>query len=103
MQITSPAQTYFVNRGLTEQHFCVAVDYTEHIEVASGATIRLTTKSSDGREIVNVDSRKPEHDGRVGGSGPIVRCRGDDRSHFGRTGLLCHLARRKQVGVSMLP
>jgi hypothetical protein len=62
LAVSSPAQTYYLNRGTSGQTRCYGIDYTHSIRVAAGATVTMTALAIDGAEIKNLD----------GGGQPIV-------------------------------
>lgn len=62
LDISSPLQRYFLNRGTSGRYVCVPIDYTKDVEVDVGATVLLDAISIDAREIRNID----------GASKPIV-------------------------------
>jgi hypothetical protein len=53
--ISSPAQLFYVNAGSSFQNRVYAVDYTETVQIAAGATVTLTADSTEGTEIMNLD------------------------------------------------
>ena len=55
LDVSSPGQTYFVNQGISHR-VVVALDYTETVPIASGATVTLHADSRDSYELRNVDS-----------------------------------------------
>ncbi len=57
LDISSPAQTYFLNAGTAGLLYCFAIDYTQTVRVATGATVTLTADPIDGRQIRNRDAR----------------------------------------------
>lgn len=53
--VSSPAQNYFVNMGVSNIYNCFAMDYMETIPMDSGATVTLGAMTIDAHEIENVD------------------------------------------------
>lgn len=53
LEISSPAQTFYLNRGTSSITQCWAVDYVQTVRVSAGATVRLTAQVLDGQEITN--------------------------------------------------
>jgi hypothetical protein len=56
LDISSPAQTFFLNRGTSAITRCWPIDYVETIRVAAGADVSLTAQVVDGQEIINRDA-----------------------------------------------
>jgi hypothetical protein len=56
LDISDPAQTFFLNAGSSGLFYCVRLDYTRTVRVRSGAKVTLTALSNDGQEIKNIDS-----------------------------------------------
>ncbi len=55
LDVSSPGQTYFVNQGVSHR-VVVAIDYTETVPIAAGATVTLHADSRDAYELRNVDA-----------------------------------------------
>lgn len=55
LKVSAPAQTYFVNNGMSNIYNCFALDYMEAVPMDGGATVTLTAKPIDGHEIENLD------------------------------------------------
>lgn len=57
LSVSSPAETYYVNRGEGGLYRCFALDYTATIPIAAGATVTLVADPVDSatEEIVNTD------------------------------------------------
>jgi hypothetical protein len=55
LSISSPAQTYYVNRGQSGIPHCWAIDYSKTVVIDSGATVELSFSDTDGQEIDNID------------------------------------------------
>jgi hypothetical protein len=56
LQISSPMQTFYLNRGQSYIGNCWAIDYQETIQMNTGATVTLTALSLDNSEIRNLDT-----------------------------------------------
>jgi hypothetical protein len=56
LTVSAPAQTYFVNMGMSGIYNCFALDYMETVPMDAGATITLSAHPIDGHEIENVDA-----------------------------------------------
>jgi hypothetical protein len=56
LDVSNPPQTYFLNAGTAQLLYCVAIDYTRSLRIATGATVTLTADPLDGLEIKNRDS-----------------------------------------------
>ena len=62
LEISSPSQTDYLNRGEGGLRYCFPIDYAATVQMAAGATVTLTADPVDGarEEIVNIDeSGKP--------------------------------------------
>jgi len=55
LDVSSPGQTYFVNQGISHR-VVVALDYTETVPIAAGATVTLNADSRDSLELRNLDA-----------------------------------------------
>jgi len=55
LKVSSPAQTYFVNMGVSNIYHCFPLDYMESIPMDGGATVTLGAMPIDGHEIENLD------------------------------------------------
>jgi hypothetical protein len=55
LEVSSPRQAYYLNRGTTGLYSCTAIDEIEEIEIDVGATVRLLAQAVDARQIRNVD------------------------------------------------
>jgi hypothetical protein len=53
--VSSPAQTFYLNAGMSSIYRCFVIDYQETIAMAAGATVTLTADAVDGHEIENLD------------------------------------------------
>ncbi len=60
LQISSPAQTYYLNNGPDSSYYCIAIDYTETVQMDAHATVTLYADSVDGLEIKNLDDATPQ-------------------------------------------
>ena len=56
LQISSPRQTFYLNRGNSSFDQSWAIDYTKTVQADAHATITLTATSIDGAEKKNVDA-----------------------------------------------
>ena len=56
LDVSSPAQTYYLNRGASNIQHCFAIDYTEVVRVDAGATVTATVNDIGGHEIKNIDA-----------------------------------------------
>lgn len=56
LTISSPAQTYYLNRGTSGNLFCNGIDYTKTVTMDTGAIVTLSAVSQDGKEIKNQDN-----------------------------------------------
>ncbi|MFT3924319.1 MAG: LamG domain-containing protein [Myxococcales bacterium] len=54
LDISSPAQTYYLNRGTSGDPALLALDFEETVRVAAGATVTLYAASIDGAELLNI-------------------------------------------------
>lgn len=54
LDISSPAQTYFLNSGMSGINNTWLIDYLATIPIAAGATLTLTADTIEGVETVNV-------------------------------------------------
>jgi hypothetical protein len=54
LDISAPAQTYYVNRGTSGDPALLALDFEETVRVAAGATVTLYATAVDGAELLNV-------------------------------------------------
>lgn len=55
LNISSPSQTYYLNRGASSITRCWVLDYTQTVRVAAGASVSLTAEVRDGQQISNQD------------------------------------------------
>jgi hypothetical protein len=55
LDVSSPAQTYYVNRGVSSINRCFVIDYTKTLRVDAGATVTAVVNDIGGHEIKNVD------------------------------------------------
>lgn len=55
IDVSSPAQHFFLNPGGAGTLHCFAIDYTTTIEMDGGATITLRSDGMDGQQVANVD------------------------------------------------
>lgn len=53
LDVSSPGQTYYVNQGVSHR-VVVALDYTETVPIAAGATVTLRADSRDSYELRNI-------------------------------------------------
>jgi hypothetical protein len=56
LEVTAPAQTYFLNNGTSGIEHSWALDYTKTIQMTAGATITLTAAAKDASQIKNLDA-----------------------------------------------
>ncbi len=56
LDISDPAQTFFLNSGSSGLFYCVGLDYTRTVRVKTGAMVTLTALAIDNAEIKNIDS-----------------------------------------------
>jgi hypothetical protein len=56
LDFSSPAQTFYLNRGTSAISRAWAIDYTKTIRAAAGAVVSLSAHAGDGLEILNRDS-----------------------------------------------
>jgi hypothetical protein len=56
LEISSPYQIYYLNRGTSGLEYTSLIDYTKTIRMAVGATVTLTAQAIDGYEIRNRDN-----------------------------------------------
>ena len=59
LEISSPAQVFYLNRGTSGINRVWAIDYTRTVIITSGATITLTAQTIDGAQIRNTDGANP--------------------------------------------
>jgi len=59
LDVSSPAQTFYLNRGTSGQTVVYPIDYTKIIQMNGGATITLTALSIDSVEIRNSGANPP--------------------------------------------
>jgi hypothetical protein len=55
LDVSSPAQTYYVNRGVSNLDRCFVIDYTKTLRVDAGATVTAVVNDIGGHEIRNID------------------------------------------------
>jgi hypothetical protein len=55
LTVSDPAQTLFLNPGISGNYYCVGVDDTVTIAMRGGATVRLWAEVYDAQQITNVD------------------------------------------------
>lgn len=55
LTVSSPAQVYYVNMGVSNIYNTFAIDYTETLPIDGGATATLTAGAVNGAEIENKD------------------------------------------------
>lgn len=55
IEISSPAQTYYLNVGTSNIYRVFAIDYQHTVTIDAGATVSLSALTVDGQEIVNRD------------------------------------------------
>jgi len=55
LEVSSPYQVYYLNRGVSLQSRCFGIDYTATIKISHGATVRLTADVIDSSEATNKD------------------------------------------------
>jgi hypothetical protein len=53
LEISSPHQVYYLNRGRSDIHYCFGIDYTKTVRMTVGATVTLVAQALDGRQIRN--------------------------------------------------
>ena len=53
--MSSPAQVYYVNMGVSNIYNTFAIDYMETVPIDGGATATLTGRAVNGAEIENKD------------------------------------------------
>jgi hypothetical protein len=56
LEVSSPAQTYFLNAGASNIERSWALDYVRNIKVNAGATLTLSADAVDAAEIKNIDN-----------------------------------------------
>ncbi|HMR06024.1 MAG TPA: hypothetical protein PKA88_09600 [Polyangiaceae bacterium] len=56
LTVSEPAQTLFLNPGISGNYYCVGVDDTVTLTMRGGATVRLWAEVYDAQQIVNVDA-----------------------------------------------
>lgn len=54
--VTDPPQNYFLNNGPSNVQIVYPLDYSETIQVATGATLTLSADPVDAGEVKNVDA-----------------------------------------------
>jgi hypothetical protein len=59
LTISSPAQTYYLNRGTSGQTLCYPIDYQKTLPVNGGATVTLFADSVDNNEVWNSSTNPP--------------------------------------------
>lgn len=57
LQISDPAQTYFLNAGRSGIRHTWPLDYEKTLEVAAGATVTLSADAQDHKQITNQDDK----------------------------------------------
>jgi hypothetical protein len=55
LAVSAPAQSYYVNQGISYR-VVVALDYTETVPIAAGATVTLNADSRDSFQLRNLDA-----------------------------------------------
>ena len=55
LSISSPEQTYYLNRGESHIERCWPIDYTKTVDIAGGATVTLYADTVEQAEIMNLD------------------------------------------------
>jgi hypothetical protein len=58
LEISSPPQVYYLNRGTSGLETCQALDYTRTVRMAVGATVTLSAQALDGYQIKNRDGAR---------------------------------------------
>ena len=56
LDVSAPAQTYYLNNGQSSQYWCWAEDYQRTIEIAADADVTLVGVGVDGKQVKNQDS-----------------------------------------------
>ena len=56
LDVSSPLQKYFLNRGTSAQGYCTLIGYEKTIQVGAAGTLRLAASPVDTCEIVNRDA-----------------------------------------------
>jgi len=56
LDLSSPLQRYYLNRGVSGRYVCVPIDYVKDVEIDTGSTVLLDAISVDAQEIRNLDS-----------------------------------------------
>jgi hypothetical protein len=51
LTISSPPQTFYINRGTSGLLVCFAIDYTQTVTINAGATVTLSCTTMDNREV----------------------------------------------------
>jgi hypothetical protein len=55
LDVSSPAQTYYLNNGSSNLFYCLEADYLATVQADTGATLTLTVNPVDSQEISNFD------------------------------------------------
>ncbi|MBI4702684.1 MAG: hypothetical protein HY744_16300, partial [Deltaproteobacteria bacterium] len=56
IEVSAPAQHYFLNHGSTGTLHCFAIDYAVTIPIAGGATVSILADAMDGVQVCNCDA-----------------------------------------------
>ncbi len=56
LEISSPAATYYLNRGIDSTLTCYAVNYTKTVQIDTGATVTMTADSNGSEEVYHTVS-----------------------------------------------
>jgi hypothetical protein len=56
LAISAPAQTFYLNAGMSSIGHTWPIDYVETVSVMDGATLTLTANPLDGAQILNIDA-----------------------------------------------
>lgn len=54
--ISSPVQTYYINKGTSSLNLCWPIDYTKTVQVDAGATVSFVVNSIDSSEVQHATS-----------------------------------------------